>query len=60
VQERPAREILKEEIRNNSFLAIGKKYKVSDNAIRKWCESYSLPTKKREINKYTNEEWKII
>lgn len=60
VKDRPSREILKEEIRNNSFLSIGKKYKVSDNAIRKWCVSYNLPTKKREINKYTDEEWKLI
>lgn len=60
VKDRPTREVLKEEIRNNSFLKIGKKYNVSDNAIRKWCISYNLPTKKREIEKYTDEEWIII
>lgn len=60
VKDRPTREVLKEEIRNNSFLKLGKKYNVSDNAIRKWCISYNLPTKKREIEKYTDEEWKVI
>lgn len=60
VKDRPMREVLKEEIRNNSFLKLGKKYNVSDNAIRKWCISYNLPTKKREIEKYTDEEWKVI
>lgn len=60
VKDRPTREVLKEEIRNSSFLKLGKKYNVSDNAIRKWCISYNLPTKKREIEKYTNEEWEMI
>lgn len=60
VKNRPSRETLKTEIRTNSFLTIGKKYNVSDNAIRKWCASYNLPTKKREIDKYTNEEWELI
>jgi hypothetical protein len=23
---------------------IGKKYKVSDNSVRKWCKKYNLPT----------------
>lgn len=55
--DRPSREQLKEEIRNNSFLALSKKYEVSDNAIRKWCKVYNLPYKKRDIDGYTEEEW---
>jgi hypothetical protein len=31
------REELKEMIRTESFLSIGKRFEVSDNAIRKWC-----------------------
>ena len=54
---RPSREELKELIRNESFTAIGKKYGVSDNAIRKWCDAYYLPRTKSLINKYSEEDW---
>ena len=54
---RPERNILKQEIRTTPFLQIGKKYGVTDNAIRKWCKSYNLPSKKKEINEYSDEEW---
>jgi len=39
---RPSKEKLQEMIKTTSFLQIGKKYKVSDNAIRKWAKSYNL------------------
>ena len=48
---RPTKEILQEEIKNNSFLELGRKYKVSDNAIRKWCKHYGLEYRKRVIIK---------
>ena len=35
-------------------------FKVTDNAIRKWCDSYSLPRKKTEINQYSQEEWDLL
>lgn len=54
--ERPSKEELKNLIRNFSFLAIGKQYNVSDNAIRKWCIAYNLPSKKKEINQFSDEE----
>lgn len=60
VSERPSREDLKNLIRNESFLSIGKKFNVTDNTIRKWCKSMNLPFRKTEINKYTNEEWDKI
>lgn len=56
----PTREVLKEKIRNQSFLSIGAEYGVTDNAIRKWCISYSLPSKKTEIKKYSDQEWEQI
>ena len=43
-----------------SFTAIGKKYNVSDNAVRKWCDKYNLPRKASEIKKYSDEEWELI
>lgn len=53
----PQRDELKDLIRTQSFSAIGKRYNVSDNAIRKWCKNYELPHKKSEIKKYSDEEW---
>lgn len=58
--ERPTRAQLKEEIRTQSFVSLGKKYGVTDNAIRKWCKSFNLPYKKEDIKKITNEEWEKI
>jgi Zn finger protein HypA/HybF involved in hydrogenase expression len=40
--DRPSREILEEEIKENTMVSIGKKYGVSDNSIRKWCKSYGI------------------
>lgn len=47
-------------IRNQTFVSIGAYYGVSDNAIRKWCSSYNLPTSKRKINAYSEEDWALI
>lgn len=45
--ERPPKEKLIRELSEGSFSSVGRKYGVSDNAIRKWCKSYKLPTKSR-------------
>lgn len=58
--ERPSRVQLKEDIRNLSMVQVGKKYGVSDNAIRKWCDKYNLPRKVSDIKNYSDEEWSII
>ena len=55
-----SRDNLKELIRSTSFTQIGDMYNVSDNTIRKWCDKYNLPRKVSEIQKYTDEEWKIV
>lgn len=39
---RPSKEVLRIELKESSFSAIGRKYGVSDNAIRKWCKTYNL------------------
>jgi Zn finger protein HypA/HybF involved in hydrogenase expression len=39
--ERPSKEQLIKEIEESSYLAVGRKYGVSDNAIRKWINKYS-------------------
>lgn len=56
----PTRAELKRLIRNKPFTQIGIDYGVSDNAIRKWCDTYGLPRKKGEINKYAEKEWNNI
>ena len=58
--ERPSREQLKYDIRHMPMLQVGKKYNVSDNAIRKWCSKMNLPNKVSEIKSYTDEEWEIL
>ncbi len=40
--ERPTPEQLKSEIESMSMVAIGKKYRVSDNAVRKWAKTFGL------------------
>ena len=37
-----------------SFLAVGKRYGVTDNAIRKWCDHYGIPRKRKDIIAYLN------
>ena len=58
--ERPSREELKNDIRNNSFLKLSKKYGVTDNAIRKWCKSNKLPHQVTEIKKISDDDWSKI
>ena len=55
-----SREELKELIRNYPFTKIGNNFGVTDNAIRKWCDKYFLPRTKRDIKKYSDEEWELI
>lgn len=54
------REELKLLIRTDSFLSIGKRFDKSDNTIRKWCIKFGLPSKKKDINKYTDKEWEEV
>lgn len=58
--ERPNREELKQLIRTTPFTTIGSNFNVTDNAIRKWCRAYNLPTQVREIKKYSDEEWRQV
>lgn len=48
---RPSKEILLEEIKDNSFVELGKKYGVTEGAVRKWCKKYNLPFRRRDIKK---------
>lgn len=54
---RPNREELKQLIRIKPFTQIANDYNVTDNAIRKWCDTYNLPRRKKDINSFSEEEW---
>ena len=54
------REELKELIRTKPFTHIAKKYQVTDNAIKKWCDKFNLPRTKKEIKTYSDEDWKNV
>ena len=56
----PSRDVLKTKIKTESFVQIGKEYNVSDNSVRRWCDTYGLPRHKKEINTYSDEEWEKI
>ena len=60
IVDRPNREQLKKLIRTTPFTKIGEMFNVSDNAIRKWCDTEHLPRTKREINSYSDDEWEQI
>lgn len=35
-----------------SFIQVGNKYNVSDNAVRKWCKLYQIPFHTKELKEY--------
>lgn len=50
----PSREVLIEDLQCFNFSKIGRKYGVTDNAVRKWCIKYSIPTNISELNQFIN------
>lgn len=60
-EEKPiTREELKKLIRTTPFTTIGKQFNISDNAVKKWCISFGLPSKKKDIAIYTDEDWALV
>ena len=53
----PSRDVLKTKIRTMSFVQIGKEYGVTDNSVRRWCDTYKLPRLVSEIRSISDEEW---
>lgn len=54
------REELKGLIRTTSFAEIGRRYGVTDNSIRKWCDFYNLPRRTMDIKAISDEDWLLI
>jgi hypothetical protein len=40
--DRPSKRTLENDLNTMSFRAVGRKYNVSDNTIRKWCKNYRI------------------
>lgn len=55
VKDRPEADELLNELLNKSFTAIGRKYNVCDNTIRKWCKYYKLPYRKKDLIEYKKD-----
>ena len=55
----PPKEVLSEYIYQYSFKKIGRIFGVTDNAVKKWCRKYGLPSSRREINDINNSNNKV-
>lgn len=53
-EDRPSKEELFELIKTKPFTVIGEMYGVKDNAIRKWCKNYGIPSTKKELRELIN------
>ena len=51
---RPSKEELDEMIHSIPFVKIAEKYGVTDNAVRRWCKTYDLPYKTKDIKAENN------
>ena len=58
--ERPDKETLLEELQKYSFVEIGRKYKVTDNAVRGWCRSYGLSDKSSDYRVKNKKDKKVF
>lgn len=46
---KPSKDELFNLVKIKSFVEIGRMFNVSDNTIRKWCKSYDLPYRKKDL-----------
>jgi group I intron endonuclease len=54
--DRPEKLQLAQMIKDYGFKGTGKKFGVSDNAIKKWCKAYGIPHLKNELIYWYNEQ----
>lgn len=48
----PSADVISEDIKTLSFLALGRKYGCSDNIVRRMCVAYGLPSKRSDVKQY--------
>ena len=53
----PARDVLKNDIREHTFKEVGEKYGVGERKIKKWCVRYCLPTSEIDIKNMNALDW---
>lgn len=46
---KPSKDVLLQDITTLPFVKVGQKYRISDNAVRKWCKDYGLPYRKKDM-----------
>lgn len=51
----PTKEVLLQLVLTTPMTRIGNQYGVSDNAVRKWCKHYGIPSNKKEIKEYISK-----
>lgn len=55
IKNRPEKnQLIQDYVELKSFVKIGNKYNVSDNAIRKWFKSCDLPTSTKQLKEFVN------
>lgn len=54
------REELKKLIRDTPFTQLGQRFGVSDKAITKWCLTYDLPNRRKDIKQYNDIDWENL
>lgn len=55
---RPPRDVLINDLRTlRNYAAVGRKYCVDGNSVKKWCRKYNLPDKKSKLKLLTSWEW---
>jgi len=56
---RPCPLLIAELVSKNGFEAVGRKYKVTGSAIKKWCKFYQIPHKRKELLLWYNKQFNI-
>lgn len=48
----PSKDVMIKLLLEYTFVQIGEMYNVSDNAVRKWCQKYNLPSKSKDVKTF--------
>ena len=60
VQNRPPALELAGLVKKYGFTEVGKQFNVSGKAVAKWCQSYGIPHKRKEVIKWYNSQMGIV
>jgi group I intron endonuclease len=57
---RPSKNELAKMIVESSFVQVGKHFGVDGNTIKKWCKSYDIPHRKKELVDWYNQQFNTL